>query len=237
MNAPYSSESAYPGAVAPEVPQGNRQAPSVPISVYRELATELRATQAMVDSLNQQNQQLTQQNQVLRQEMIRFADSAARLKQAIEVSQPQPLDMANGMANGGRSPLEVHFNAEAQAMAPAYPMSLPTMSSDDGATTSLPERLSESVGEGVSNLASQITQIVKKPKAKKLSKKPPQRPQSGMPQRLYTEERLDPNRPGQLSQRSSDLSGLWLAATILLIVVSAFGAGFLIMKPLLNTSR
>ncbi|PSR17877.1 hypothetical protein C8255_10255 [filamentous cyanobacterium CCP3] len=234
MNAPYSSESAYPGAVAPEVPQGNRQAPSVPISVYRELATELRATQAMVDSLNQQNQQLTQQNQVLRQEMIRFADSATRLKQAIEVSQPQPLDMV-GMASGGRSPLEAHFNAEAQAS--AYAMPLPPMPTDDEATASLPERLSESVGEGVSNLASQITQIVKKPKAKKSSKKPPQRPQAGVPQRLYTEERLDPNRPGQLSQRPSDLSGLWLAATILLIVVSAFGAGFLIMKPLLNTSR
>ncbi|MBE9155935.1 hypothetical protein IQ265_03680 [Nodosilinea sp. LEGE 06152] len=233
MNAPYSSESAYPGVVAPEVPQGNRQAPSVPISVYRELATELRATQAMVDSLNQQNQQLTQQNQVLRQEMIRFADSAARLKQAIEVSQPQPLDMASG----GRSPLESHFSAEAQAMAPAYPMALPSMPDDDEATASLPERLSESVGEGVSTLASQITQIVKKPKAKKSSKKPPQRPQAGVPQRLYTEERLDPNRPGQLSQRPSDLSGLWLAATILLIVISAFGAGFLIMKPLLNTSR
>lgn len=233
MNAPYSSESAYPGAVAPEVPQGNRQAPSVPISVYRELATELRATQAMVDSLNQQNQQLTQQNQVLRQEMIRFADSAARLKQAIDVSQPQSIDMASG----GRSPLEAHFNADAHAMAPAYPMPLPSMPSDDEGTASLPERLSESVGEGVSSLANQITQIVKKPKAKKSSKKPPQRPQAGAPQRLYTEERLDPNRPGQLSQRPSDLSGLWLAATILLIVVSAFGAGFLIMKPLLNTSR
>jgi hypothetical protein len=33
------------------------------------------------------------------------------------------------------------------------------------------------------------------------------------------------------------MSGLWLAATILLIVISAFGAGFLIMKPLLSNSR
>ncbi|MGB3309781.1 MAG: hypothetical protein WBG32_15960 [Nodosilinea sp.] len=233
MNVPYSPESAYPGAVAPEAPQGNRQAPSVPISVYRELATELRSTQAMVDSLNQQNQQLGQQNQVLRQEMIRFADSAARLKQAIEVSQPQPADGVNG----GRSPLEAHLSAEAHSMALAYPMPISPMSNDDESDASLPERLSESVGEGVSTLASQITQIVKKPKAKKSSKKPPQRPQAGSPQRLYTEERLDPNRPGQLSQRPSDLSGLWLAATILLIVISAFGAGFLIMKPLLNNSR
>ncbi|WOD40822.1 hypothetical protein [Nodosilinea sp. E11] len=226
MNVPFSSDSAYPGAVAPEAPQGNRQSPSVPISVYRELATELRATQAMVDSLTQQNQQITQQNQVLRQEMIRFADSAARLKQAIEGSQPQPVEMASGMR-----PLESNFGAEASAIAPLYPTQV------HEETASLPDRLSESMGEGVSSLANQITQMVK-PKAKtKKASKPPQRPQAAPPQRLYTEERLESNRPGQLSQRPADLSGLWLAATILLIVISAFGAGFLIMKPLLSNSR
>lgn len=231
MNAPFSSESAYPGAVASETPQGNRQAPSVPISVYRELATELRATQGMVDSLTQQNQQLNQQNQVLRQEMIRFADSAARLKQAIEVSQPQPMEMAGT----GRSPLETSLGTDVQPMASAYSMSVAPVPAADDTSSSLPGRLTESVGEGVSTLASQLTQMVK-PKGKKAAKKPSQRPQTP-PQRLYTEERLDPNRPGQLSKPSSDLSGLWLAATILLIVISAFGAGFLIMKPLLNNSR
>jgi hypothetical protein len=223
MNVPYSPESAYPGAVAPEAPQGSRQAPSVPISVYRELATELRATQAMVDSLTQQNQQLNQQNQVLRQEMIRFADSAARLKQAIEVSQPQAVEPESIVR-----PVTTSLGVEGPAMAATYPMA-------EEPSASLPERLSESVGEGVSSLASQFTQMVK-PKAKKAAKMPPKRPQPA-PQRLYTEERIDASRPGQLSQRSSDLSGLWLAATILLIVISAFGAGFLIMKPLLNNSR
>lgn len=222
MNVPYSPESAYPGAVAPEAPHGSRQAPSVPISVYRELATELRATQAMVDSLTQQNQQLNQQNQVLRQEMIRFADSAARLKQAIEVSQPQAIEPESIVR-----PVTTSLGIEGPAMAATYPIEEPS--------TSLPERLSESVGEGVSSLASQFTQMVK-PKAKKAAKMPPKRPQPA-PQRLYTEERIDASRPGQLSQKSTDLSGLWLAATILLIVISAFGAGFLIMKPLLNNSR
>lgn len=226
MNAPFSPESSYPGAMAPEVPQGSRQAPSVPISVYRELATELRATQAMVDSLTQQNQQLSQQNQVLRQEMVRFADSAARLKLAIESSQPQPVQSAVAMSHS----LDMNYGAEIPAMAAMHPMQMA-----EDTPVSLPERLSESVGEGVSNLANQLTQMVK-PKGKK-APKPSQRPQGASPQRLYTEERLDPNRPGQLGQPASDLSGLWLAATILLIVVSAFGAGFLIMKPLLTNSR
>ena len=225
MNVPFSPESAYPGAVAPEAPQGSHQAPSVPISVYRELATELRATQAMADSLTHQNQQLTQQNQVLRQEMIRFADSAARLKQAIESSQPQSVEMAGAVPHRAVSPI-----AEPVAQVPFYPAQLPEENS-----VSLPERLSGSVGEGVSSLASQLTQMVK-PKPKKAAK-PPQRPQPAPPQRFYTEERLDANRPGQMNQKSSDLSSLWLAATILLIVISAFGAGFLIMKPLLSNSR
>jgi hypothetical protein len=74
--------------------------------------------------------------------------------------------------------------------------------------------------------------------AKPMPKPPAKRPQpTPPPQTLYTEERLDPSRPGQTQEKSVDLSGLWLATTIVLIVVSAFGAGFLIMKPLLNNSR
>jgi len=43
--------------------------PSVPLSVYRELAAELQAAEAMLDSCNAQNQHLAKQNQQLRQEI------------------------------------------------------------------------------------------------------------------------------------------------------------------------
>ena len=43
----------------------NGQSPSVPLTVYRELAAELQATQAMLDSLHAQNQQLSRENQNL----------------------------------------------------------------------------------------------------------------------------------------------------------------------------
>ncbi len=49
--------------------------PSVPISVYRELAAELQAAEALLDSLNAQNQHLAKHNQKLRQE-IAINDSA-----------------------------------------------------------------------------------------------------------------------------------------------------------------
>ena len=61
--------------------------PSVPISVYRELAAELQATRVMVDSLNAKNQDLTLQNQKLRQEIHRFAQSAMALNSLVAPTQ------------------------------------------------------------------------------------------------------------------------------------------------------
>ncbi|NJN00044.1 MAG: hypothetical protein HC800_25485 [Phormidesmis sp. RL_2_1] len=36
------------------------------------------------------------------------------------------------------------------------------------------------------------------------------------------------------SSENKEIGGIWLALSIILIIVTAFGAGFLIMKPLLN---
>jgi hypothetical protein len=58
-------------------------APSVPISVYRQLAAELEATRSQLDNLNQQNYQLTQQNQLLRHELERMVHNALRLQQVL----------------------------------------------------------------------------------------------------------------------------------------------------------
>jgi len=237
MNVSFSSEPTVQPTTPTDCPQPTRQAPSVPISVYRELATELKATQALVESLTQQNQQLGQQNQVLRQEMLKFAESAAQLKQAVEASAPLTEMVA-------RSTLPL--SAE---MPLGVPMPPPSARPETALTgphrlASEPEAMAVSQEEA-SGLASQLTQMLK-PKAKvptrtvaKPTPKPPaKRPQpTPPPQTLYTEERLDPSRPGQTQEKSVDLSGLWLATTIVLIVVSAFGAGFLIMKPLLNNSR
>ncbi|NJO80005.1 MAG: hypothetical protein HC827_16790 [Cyanobacteria bacterium RM1_2_2] len=69
---------------APTSSSGNPQSPSVPISVYRELAAELQATRVMVDSLNHQNQTLGQENQKLRQEIQRVVYSVMTLQPWIE---------------------------------------------------------------------------------------------------------------------------------------------------------
>jgi hypothetical protein len=231
MPASYPSESPRQAAAPQGEPPAMRQTPSVPISVYRELATELKATQAMVDSLTQQNLQLSQQNQILRKEMLTFAESSDRLRQAVERSQPQ---MVEAVMPGQMPP------ASQAARAEPLPLTIVPPGPDPVAeSTPLPERLGDSVGAGVSNLASHLTRLVTpkpKPEQSPQLRPQPQRP-TAPPQMLYTEERLEPSHRTKSEQSSKDLSGLWLATTILLIVVSAFGAGFLIMKPLLNNSR
>ena len=235
MNAPFPSNSSHQASPSQGTGQGGRQTPSVPISVYRELATELKATQAMVDSLTQQNHQLSHQNQILRQEMLNFAESADRLRQAVEYSQPQMPTTATmpGQFMGGSQGMSA--DPAGFVMTPEESQFAEPVSSSEG--------FGESINTGVSNLTNHLSRLVT-PRGKKetpnnapdgppkVKRKPP-----APPQMLYTEERLEPSHSAQKGGSSADLSGLWLATTILLIVVSAFGAGFLIMKPLLNNSR
>lgn len=186
----------------------NSYAPSVPISVYRELAAELKSTQAKVDGLTAQNQQLAKQNQVLRQEFLQFALSAEQLRQTIEATPPLA------------GPL----------MPMAQPPEAPKPASERHAPErSRPERHAPERKEGIAGLAARATRIVKtQPDGHSLKQRPPR------PEPLFTEQRPEAHRHQKSAASSQDMSGLWLATTILLIVISAFGAGFLIMKPLLS---
>jgi len=58
--------------------------PSVPLSIYRELAAELQVTQTKLNSLNAQNQQLAKQNQQLRQEIEKVVQHVLHLQQVVE---------------------------------------------------------------------------------------------------------------------------------------------------------
>ncbi|MEG4044067.1 hypothetical protein [Microcoleus sp. Pol17_C1] len=54
-----------------------------------------------------------------------------------------------------------------------------------------------------------------------------------LPQKLFTEVQETPYRVRPQLKKTSDLSGLWLAIAIFLIVIAAFGAGYLVVRPLL----
>lgn len=54
-----------------------------------------------------------------------------------------------------------------------------------------------------------------------------------LPEKLFTEVPETPYRVRPQIKKTSDLSGLWLAIAIFLIVIAAFGAGYLVVRPLL----
>lgn len=146
---------------------GTAQSPSVPISLYREVATELQTTQTTLQSVKTQNQELVQKNQQLRLEIERVVQSALHLRQIADPSW--------GSAAGEQS-VAVDLAPRAQGEAAVLP------------AASAPEpRFTE-----------QATPI-----------------------------------PPRASEATAEISTWWLILIICLIVVTAFGTGFLIVRPLL----
>jgi len=175
--------SSYTGQAA-----ANGYAPSVPISVYRELAAELQATRAMLDSLNGQNQQLVKHNQQLRTEVDKIVQSALHLQKIAGSQQPLSQSVMSGVAYA-RTDIVI----EPSYFTPEPARSMPR-SFNPRPEPSEPTVISE---------------------------------------KLYTEQSETRPRRSSQSDQSPELGGFWLAAIILLIVVSAFGAGFLIVRPFL----
>ncbi|MDX2229059.1 MAG: hypothetical protein NW220_05455 [Leptolyngbyaceae cyanobacterium bins.349] len=153
-------------------PGSPAQSPSVPISLYREVATELQTTQTTLQSLKTQNQELTQKNQQLRLEIERVVQSALHLRQ---IADPTWGSVSTGLI------------------------------SDVASGTELTHR--------------------DRPEASLVSAPPIAEP-------LFTEQPV-PTAPPNATEPSAEISTWWLILIICLIVITAFGTGFLIVRPLL----
>jgi hypothetical protein len=149
-------------------------APSVPISLYREVVGELQTAKSSVAFLHTQNQQLLEQNQKLRVEIERVVQSALHLRQ---LADHHPFSA--GSEAEKEIDLELHLDVPASKPAPPRP-------------------------------------TVK----------------SGGVERLFTEQEAQPRRTPQ-SETSTELNGGWLILVICLIVFSAFGVGFFVVRPFL----
>jgi cobalamin biosynthesis Mg chelatase CobN len=159
----------------------------VPISLYREVATELKAAQAKMESLTVQNQQLSQQNQQLRVEIERVVQSALQLRQTADAHLPAnqlPAHQAS-VSPSALQGLELHFQ----------PPAAPTNASN--AVT--PEALETG---------------------------------ATAPRSLFTEQE-GKLRQAASKERNAEMGGWWLAIVICFIIVTAFGTGFFIVRPLL----
>lgn len=178
------------------IPTGNyAYSPSVPLSVYRELAAELQAAQAMLDSLNGQNQQLAKHNQQLRQEIEKAVQSVLQLQQVVDST----------VVNG---PYVTHHQPDPRPE-PGRPVSVPRSM----------HRSSQPLKSGRSAIEDLF---------------PIREARSGFSENLFTEEAASSYRRRYRPETASEISGRRLAIAILLIIITAFGASYLIVRPLLS---
>lgn len=171
--------------------------PSVPLSVYRELAANLQAAEAMLDSLNAQNQQLAKHNQQLRQEIEKAVQSVLHLQQVVDSGGAVNWTYTNRGTSDNRPE-------------PSRPVSGPRPMH----RSSRPPSGVQSAVEGPSPF--------------------PTRQAGSVSEKLFTEHEQGRYRRRPQPESASQVSGWRLAIAILLIMVTAFSAGYLIVRPLLH---
>ena len=179
LGQPASSASAY--------------APSVPISLYREVTAELQASKSTVEALKAQNQQLAKQNNYLRQEVEKAALTTLHLRQVVSSLPPIDMDLPQIRPVDVMPDLEARFSAPAGSRPPAPP---------------LPKRHAIEPNES-----------------------------PFLSDELVFEHESQPRRKIQSDKRPAELSGWLLGLIIVTIVITAFGTGFLIVRPLLPSGN
>lgn len=236
------------------------------MSVYRELAAELRANKAVIDSLNSRNQQLLQQNQRLKQEIHNVVQATLNLGQFAGVARQAAKDGVHPDFSSAMAPDTLAKLVRSDAIAPSQTDAPPQLSPAKTQTTDQP---SQSFGSMLAASLSQVPRAIApqaaKPQAKSSTaplrqpkpqarppakaRKSPQRPSPFRqteaipskgtmtqlpPGKLFTEQSGEYRSSALDSPENKEIGGVWLVLSIVLIIVTAFGAGFLIMKPLLN---
>ncbi|TVQ17401.1 MAG: hypothetical protein EA367_17710 [Leptolyngbya sp. DLM2.Bin15] len=175
----------------PAASGGNGYAPSVPISVYRQLAAELETTKGQLLSVSHKNQQLTQHNQQLQQALTSLVQSALMV---------QPLVGTVGTASPS---------------APAAPAP---------ASPAAPSPVAQSP-------AAPVNSTVTTPPSSGQASAAPDLPNFDT---FFTEQPEAP-QPAEASP-SRRMNGLWLTLVIVVVMLTAFGAGFLVVRPLLQNN-
>jgi cobalamin biosynthesis Mg chelatase CobN len=163
--------------------------------VYRDLAGELQRQQAVVDSLSAKNQQLSQENQLLRQEIAKAVNSVMQLQQLLSTQSTSYNS-------------EVYSTAKVNQSSSAQPQQTPKPQ---------PRK--------------QRAAAPKKIKINKAPKPEPTPEYFPVSEPVYIEEQEIRYYP--YHTQKPETNGWMLLVAILLIVFTAFGAGYLIVRPLL----
>ncbi|MEH2249918.1 hypothetical protein [Nostoc sp.] len=189
------------GSVPRNSPTPTTQAypPSVPLSVYKELSTELQAVQARLNALTTQNQQLAQENQLLRQEITKVVESFSHLQKFVDFHATQA---SGDVKSAAKQPVtQVRPRQQVSRSRPSVvPKAPPEKSRRQDFSTPVMEM------------------------------------NFPIPEPVFIEEQ-------QVSYYSTtepdakEVSGWWLIMTILLIMLTAFSAGYFVVRPLFEHQK
>lgn len=244
---PTTSHSGY------QTSQSGYQA-SVPVTVYRELAAELQSTQAKLSFFQLQNEQLTKQNQMLLQEFEAIAQSTDRV-QAILTQSNLPDSKLTDVLAGIRASSQINTapsrsNPQPQGRPPAAkPRSVekPTQVSPRKVAV---QQTTNAIQEAISRARQLATEPVQPIDNDSMASEalyydssfaafeapaPTSPPKTKVLPKLEIREEISsrPLRTESMeeSNESTGLSGWVLTATIIAIVLTSFGAGYLLMRP------
>lgn len=185
----------------------NGQSPSVPLTVYRELAAELQATQAMLDSLHAQNQQLSRENQNLSHQNQQLLSEVHNVvNSALSLGQ-----IADALHGATHAPADLSPQSHSS---PRRSEALPQLDRPQGTLPANPPKPGQSQ-DPLSNLPPLSQQFPQSPTLQP-------HPTPPIPRR-----RTQWRRKRVISQRR-----LWLLIAIFAIIITAFGAGYWFMRPI-----
>jgi cobalamin biosynthesis Mg chelatase CobN len=186
---------------------------SVPLSVYRELAAELQAMQATMNSLSSQNQNLTQENQLLRQEITKAVQSIMQLQKLTDPSasyNPELYTPAN-------------FNREINQINQPVTEPRPEANRTRNFSNNAPQQQKASRPRKSSNSSAPKKQFRPEPTPEYFPVSEP----------VYFEQQEIRYYPSR-KKEPDETNGWVLIIAIVLIIVTAFGAGYLVVRPLLQ---
>ena len=227
----------------PTTSQSGYQA-SVPVTVYRELAAELQSSQAKLSFFQLQNEQLTKQNQMLLQEFEAIAQSTDRVQSILTQSNLPDAKLSEVLASIRASS---QVNTAPSRGNPTRPPASKPRPTDKPATASSRKVAVQQTTNAIQEAISRARQLAHESYPQAL-----ERPIVG--ETLYYDSSFavfdNPASPApkleireevssrplrtesiESSKEASGLSGWVLTVTIVAIVLTSFGAGYLLMRP------
>lgn len=195
---------------------------AVPITIYRELSADLKESQAAIALLQFENQQLNEQNQVLRQELERIANQTQ--KAIYQVGQLHSVEQPSSLRPEAE-PLPVPTHKKRRRPVAAAEALIAEPSGFE------PYRLPDFAPEDTNFMAGNdfgLGQLF--PAPQRISIK---RVKSRVKSQFASDHGFSLAQLQQLLN-FSELTGWKLTLVMALITLSAFGAGFLVVRPLLT---